>query len=125
MNPIALAWCDDGLSRHVWRLCCLILRRGQLKTFPPPGFVGRVSGSFRGTVRLHVRACSLVRLPLNPSISHARLWRLTYELGTPQPAQRPSPSGGLSDPVGKSREDDGEDVLHLPIQTISISGQLH
>ena len=122
--PTALAWCDDGLSRQLWRLVCLLWNRGQLRTFPPPGFVGRVSGSFRGTVRLRVRACSLVRLPPNPSISPVPLWRLTYELGTPQPAQRPSPSGGLSDPAGKSREDDGEDVLHLPIATISTSGQL-
>jgi hypothetical protein len=78
-------WRDDGLWIQLWHVCCAILTRGRVRTFPPKGFVGRTYGSSRDTAGQRLRVRSLVRLPLNLSIDPARLWRLTYELEGPPP----------------------------------------
>jgi len=100
-------WRDDGLWIQLWHVCCSLLTRGRVRTFPPAGFVGRTYGSSRDTGGKRLRVRSLVRLPLNPSIDPARLWRLTYEWEGPPPVLLIPRSGPRSGGRGNDLEGGG------------------
>jgi len=73
-----VAWRTDGFWILVWLRIWFYLTSGRSRSFPPKGFVGTVSGSFRGT---GPRKCSLLstRLRRVPSIRSAPHWQLTCE----------------------------------------------
>lgn len=121
-----VAWRDDGLFRQLWHLCCTISRRGRLNvsrlTFPPAGFVGRVSGSYRDIagLRLYLISTQLNRLRRTHGIFRVRLWRLTYEWATHPPALRHLPSGRRWAPAGKRSAAAGVDDSTPQTSTTSI-----
>ena len=87
MRRVAVSWRDDGVLALTWQLVWLLLIGGQPNDFPPPRHVGRVSGSFPDTGRLHLALGStrIYRLPHKAATSRARLWRLICVWGTRQP----------------------------------------
>jgi len=81
------AYRASGFWPQIWHVCLSLLKRGRLKSFPPRGFVGRGSGSYRGS---DLRDFKLASIHLRPdhSIRGVRLWRLTYEWEICPPPRR-------------------------------------
>jgi len=70
---------DDGLSQLISLLRSSNWKLELARTFPPPGFVGRGSISYRDIVLNHYRIASIHLRPIRGT-SSAPLWRLTFEL---------------------------------------------
>jgi len=119
-SRILTAYRDDGywtqlLAVFLWKLTSW--PRGP---WPPRGFVGQVSSSFRGSelVGLKKRRIQLSRLA---STEHAQLWRLICVWETSQPASRLSGSGSLSRNYSRAMGRAGEAISKaLPTSITSI-----
>ena len=80
-EPILACYKDDGLSQLLSLLHSSNWKRELAETFPPPGFVGQGSISFRDIVLRHYRIASIHLRPIRGT-SSAPLWRLTFVLET-------------------------------------------
>lgn len=119
-------WRDDGL----WRLLCSALslvwtpRLPRVFELREEGWVGQVSGSSPDGVkdRWCLSSIRLNRLQPRASTSSARLWRLTFEWATSQPAPPIPPSGPLSASRPNGSDSGGGDGSIRPTGTTSTSG---
>lgn len=72
-----VAWRTDGFWILLWLRISFCLTSGRLRSsFPPAGFVGKVSLSSVATDRLRFRLLS-TRMRREASTRSVRLWRLT------------------------------------------------
>lgn len=97
MNALPMtgvAWRTGGvwmlLSLRIW----FYLTNGRLSSFPPRGFVGVASTSFRATGPRHSKLLS-IRMRREVSTRSAHLWRLTcvWRTGPPRSLKLKSGSG--------------------------------
>jgi len=120
---MCVAYRDDGFWPLLWFLFCYRLKRGRLKTFPPPGFVGLVSTSSRvgDAPQFRLSSFRMHRLQRTHVTSHVPLWRLTCEWETPRHHSHQSSYGPRLAYTGSVSAGAGGDGSHPPIQTTSIS----
>ena len=71
-----VAWRTDGFWTLLWLRIWWFLTSGHIKSFPPKGFVGTASTSFRGTAMRDIRLSS-TRLHRGPSTPGVPRWQLT------------------------------------------------
>lgn len=120
-RQIRVAWRDDGWWPLFWLRLWWQLTDGRTKRFPPDGHVGQVSTSSQDIApsRWSLTSTHLSRLQRTQITSGARLWRLTSEWETYQPALPPSRSGLRLGSTSKHEVANGEEGS--PPQTLITS----
>jgi len=114
-----VAWRTDGFWTLAWLRIWFHLTSGRRMSFPPKGFVGKVSLSSVATGNL-ISKLSSTRMRREASTRSAPLWRLTCEWRINLPRPRKSKRGfGLGN-VGNSWGTDGEGGSAHPTSTTSI-----
>lgn len=101
-----VAWRTDGFWILSWLRIWFHLTSGRRMSFPPKGFVGRVSLSSAG-IAPHAYSLSSTRLRREASTRSARLWRLTcvWRISLQRRPRSRRGSGSVS--AGSSWETDG------------------
>ena len=82
-----VAWRTDGFWILFWLRLWWILTSGHVSSFPPRGFVGTASTSFRATAMRDIRLCS-TRMHHVPSTHDAPHWQLICVWRTNPPRLR-------------------------------------
>ena len=118
-GPTLAAYRDDGWSTLLSLICSsdstLMLTEG----FPPRGFVGQASPSFRAIDPDSYRLKS-IRLHRTPSTPDALLWRLTCEWETSPQASLLSKLGPYSGGSGRRSGGAGGERSHHRTPTTSM-----
>lgn len=115
---IRVQYRDDTFWTQVWHVCWYLLKRGQPKSFPMRGFVGRVSSLSAVTDPRPYRTSSIQmrRIHSTPGVL---LWRLTYASEMCQPPLALQMNGLSSEESGRHLEVAGEEIFESPTSTIS------